>query len=66
LDPHAIGTWLLSRFNVEQFEKLDAEPLSAKILRLRALDYDWGPDAISDVLRLRHGDDGEGGANGGV
>jgi hypothetical protein len=28
-------------------------------LRLRALDYDWGPDAIAEVQRLRHGDDGE-------
>jgi hypothetical protein len=61
------GTWILNRFNVEQFEKLDNEPLSAEILRLRALEFDWGPDAIADVLKLRHGDNGEEeAANGGV
>ena len=53
------GAWALQRFNVEQFEKLDAEPLSAELLRLRALNYDWGPDAIAELLRLRHGEDGE-------
>jgi hypothetical protein len=60
------GKWVLNRFNVEQFEKLDAEPLSAEILRLRALDYDWGPDAIAELLRLRHGNGEEGHGNGGV
>jgi hypothetical protein len=60
------GRWLLNRFSVEDFETLDAEPLSAEILRLRALDYDWGPDAIAEVLKLRHGEDGEDRANGGV
>jgi hypothetical protein len=53
------GRWVLNRFNVEQFEIVDTEPLSAEILRLRALDYNWGPDAIAEVQRLRHGDVGD-------
>jgi hypothetical protein len=59
------GAWILNRFNVENFEKLNAEPLSAEILRLRALDLDWGDNAIDELLKLRHGDDGEK-PNGGV
>jgi hypothetical protein len=39
-------------------------PVSAEFLRLRALDYDWGPDAVTELLRLRHGDEGQ--PNGGV
>ncbi|HSR76415.1 MAG TPA: DUF2283 domain-containing protein [Xanthobacteraceae bacterium] len=37
----------------------EAVAFSAEIQRLRALDYDFGPDAIAEVLKLRHGDDGE-------
>ncbi len=58
------GAWMLQRFNVEQFEKLDTAPLSAELLRLRASDYDWGPDAVAELLRLRHGDEER--PNGGV
>jgi hypothetical protein len=60
------GKWVLNRFSVEQFETLEAEPLAAEILRLRALDFDWGPDAIAELLKLRHGDDAEDRINGGV
>ena len=35
-------------------------------LRLRALDFDWGPDAIAELLKLRHGNDAEDRINGGV
>jgi hypothetical protein len=66
LDRTSAGTWLLNRFNVERFEKLDPEPLDAELMRLRALKYDWGPDAIAELLKLRHGDDEEEQANGGV
>jgi hypothetical protein len=55
------GAWKLSRFNVENFEKLDAEPLSAEILRLRALDLNWGDNAIDELLKLRHGETPNGG-----
>jgi hypothetical protein len=58
------GAWVLNRFNVERFEKLDDEPLSAEILRLRALKYDWGPNEITELLKLRHGEEGP--ASGGV
>ena len=59
------GRWILNRFNVENFEKLDAEPLSTEILRLRAIDVDWGDNAIDELLKLRRGDNGEK-RNGGV
>jgi hypothetical protein len=50
------GAWVLNRFHVERFEKLEAEPLSAEILRLRALDFGWGADAVDELLKLRHGE----------
>ncbi len=59
----AAGTWVLNRFRVERFEKLDAEPLSAEILRLRALDFGWDAEAVDELLKLRHGEED---ADGGV
>lgn len=60
------GIWRLNRFRVEQFEKIENEPLSTEILRLRALDLGWGADAVSELLKLRHGEIEEESANGGV
>jgi hypothetical protein len=58
------GIWVLSRFYVERFEKLEAEPLSTQLLRLRAVDLEWGHDAVDELLRLRDGDlDGPHGGN---
>lgn len=47
--------WVLNRFFVDRFEVLGTESLSATLMRLRAIPLTWGDDAISDLIRLRHG-----------
>lgn len=54
------GEWELERFVVDRFDVLDERPLSSLILALRALPSgEWGSNAVSDLLALRHGEESE-------
>lgn len=54
------GEWQLDRFVVDRFDVLDERPLSSLVLALRALPgAEWGEDALSEILVLRHGEEPE-------
>jgi hypothetical protein len=56
----AEGQWLLSRLNVDRFQVLEQEVLSAALTKLRAIPgLEWGDEALDELLRLRHGDGNE-------
>jgi hypothetical protein len=51
------GQWFLGRFNVDRFQVLEEETLSAALTKLRAIPgLEWSDDALDEVLKLRHGD----------
>jgi hypothetical protein len=51
------GDWHLERFTVDRFDVLDDRQLSSLVIRLRALPGDdWGNNAVSDLIALRHGE----------
>lgn len=54
------GQWQLGRFNVDRFQVLEEEPLSAALTKLRATPgLEWGDNALDELLRLRHGETNE-------
>jgi hypothetical protein len=55
------GRWSLLDFKIESFDPLDGMPLSEAVERLRAIDAEWGPDALSDLQMIRHGTASNGG-----
>lgn len=49
------GEWQLDRFNVNNFEQVQDNPLSIAVMALRGIEANnWGNDAINDLLRHRY------------
>ena len=54
----ANGAWLMRSFEIKDFELLDDAPLADVIKRLHGVEgADWGDDPLSDLARLRAGQD---------
>lgn len=51
------GEWTLVRFNVDRFEVLEDAHLSNTIMALRALELEWGEDAVEELLKSRGTDE---------
>jgi hypothetical protein len=49
------GVWVLDHFTIENFEKLNDEPLSSVLDTLRSIGGDWGPGALEELQAVRHG-----------
>ena len=53
----ATGGWVMRSFDINDFEVLDAAPLSDVIRHLHSVEgADWGDDPIGDLSRLRTGE----------
>ncbi len=54
----ATGAWLMRSFEIKDFEVLDDAPLADVIKRLHGVEgSDWGDDPLSDLARLRTGEE---------
>lgn len=54
----ATGAWLMRSFEIKSFEVLDDAPLADVIMRLHCVEgAEWGNNPISDLARLRTGED---------
>lgn len=55
------GRWTLLDFKIEGFEPLVDIPLSEAVSELREIKTDWGPEALRELLAIRHGPSKNGG-----
>ena len=55
---NAEGVWRLDQFDIEDFEPLEDESLSAAIAQLQTIDGDWKEhqDPLGELDKIRHGD----------
>ncbi|MFN0218282.1 MAG: hypothetical protein ACKVP4_05650 [Hyphomicrobium sp.] len=46
----ASGQWVLDRFSIETFERLNSDPLGSVIAALRSIKADWRPSPVAQIL----------------